>query len=109
MFPLPPGELLQCNQLALCIQPDEGIHLNFQSKVPDTEAVQLKPADLEFHFRDEYGNRPLPESYERLLLDSIHGDASLFMRSDEIERAVGDHGPADRRGGKNGPDHAAPL
>jgi glucose-6-phosphate 1-dehydrogenase len=71
----------------MCIQPDEGIHLRFQSKVPDTEAVQLKPADLEFHYRDYYGDGTLPESYERLLQDAINGDAALFMRSDEIERA----------------------
>jgi glucose-6-phosphate 1-dehydrogenase len=87
MFPLPPGEILQCNRLSLCIQPDEGIHINFQSKVPDTEVVQLRPSDLEFHFKDEYGGKAMPEAYERLLEDSIKGDAALFMRSDEIERA----------------------
>ncbi len=86
MFPLPPGQMLQCNRLAICIQPDEGIHLNFQTKVPD-EAMTLKPADLEFHYRKAYPDRPIPESYERLLLDAINGDAHLFMRSDEIERA----------------------
>jgi glucose-6-phosphate 1-dehydrogenase len=87
MFPLPPGEMLQCNRLALCIQPDEGIHLNFQSKVPDEEKVALHPADLQFHFRDAYPDRPIPESYERLILDAMQGDAALFMRNDEIERA----------------------
>jgi glucose-6-phosphate 1-dehydrogenase len=86
MFPLPAGATLQCNRLALCIQPDEGIHLNFQSKVPDREAMVLRPADLEFHYRDTYGGA-LPEAYERLLHDAMHGDAALFMRSDEIERA----------------------
>jgi glucose-6-phosphate 1-dehydrogenase len=87
MFPLPPGQTLQCNRLSLCIQPDEGIHLNFQSKVPDEEKVTLHPADLQFHFRDAYPDRPIPESYERLLLDAIQGDPALFMRNDEIERA----------------------
>ncbi len=86
MFPLPPGELLQCNRLAICIQPDEGIHLRFQSKVPD-EGMVLKPAELEFHYKNAYPNRPIPDSYERLLLDAMNGDAHLFMRSDEIERA----------------------
>ena len=87
MFPLPPGTTLQCNRLSICVQPDEGIHLNFQSKVPDEENTVLRPAEMEFHYRDTYRDRPIPESYERLLMDAIHGDASLFMRSDEIERA----------------------
>jgi glucose-6-phosphate 1-dehydrogenase len=87
MFPLPPGDVLQCNRLGLYIQPDEGIHLNFQTKVPDTDGVELKPADLVFNYRDAYPDRPIPEAYERLILDAIHGDASLFMRSDSIERA----------------------
>ena len=86
MFPLPPGQTLQCNRLAICIQPDEGIHVNFQTKVPD-EAMALQPSDLEFHYRKAYPDRPIPESYERLLLDAINGEAHLFMRSDEIERA----------------------
>jgi glucose-6-phosphate 1-dehydrogenase len=86
MFPLPPGATLQCNRLSMCIQPDEGIHINFQTKVPD-EAMTLRPADLEFHFKNAYPSRPIPEAYERLLLDAINGDAHLFMRSDEIERA----------------------
>jgi glucose-6-phosphate 1-dehydrogenase len=87
MFPLPPGATLQCNRLAICVQPDEGIHLNFQSKVPDEETLVLAPADMEFHYSKTYGDRPIPEAYERLLVDAINGDASLFMRSDEIERA----------------------
>jgi glucose-6-phosphate 1-dehydrogenase len=87
MFPLPPGATLECNRLAICVQPDEGIHLNFESKVPDEESTVLRPADMEFHYRDTYRDRPIPESYERLLMDAINGDASLFMRSDEIERA----------------------
>jgi glucose-6-phosphate 1-dehydrogenase len=87
MFPLPPGATLECNRLSVCVQPDEGIHLRFQSKVPDEENMALRPADMEFHYRSAYGDRPIPEAYERLLMDAIHGDAALFMRSDEIERA----------------------
>lgn len=86
MFPLPPGQGLQSNRLSICLQPDEGIHLNFQTKVPD-QAMTLRPADLEFHYRTAYPDTPIPEAYERLLLDAINGDAHLFMRSDEIERA----------------------
>jgi glucose-6-phosphate 1-dehydrogenase len=87
MFPLPPGESLQCNRLALCLQPNEGIRLNFQTKVPDRDRVELKPADLAFDYKQAYGGGALPEAYEVLLLDAIQGDAALFMRSDEIERA----------------------
>lgn len=86
MFSLPKDEILQCNRLAICIQPDEGIHLNFQTKVPAEEGVKLRPADLEFHYRSAYPGVELPEAYERLLLDVLTGDAALFMRSDEIER-----------------------
>lgn len=87
MFRLPPGMLLQCNRLGLYVQPDEGIHLNFQTKVPDTDGVQLSPADLVFKYGDAFPDRPIPDAYERLILDAIHGDAALFMRSDNIERA----------------------
>jgi glucose-6-phosphate 1-dehydrogenase len=86
MFPLPPGETLKCNRLTLTIQPNEGIRLEFQSKVPD-EGTALHAADLSFNFRDAYPERAIPEAYERLLLDAMLGDATLFMRSDEIERA----------------------
>jgi glucose-6-phosphate 1-dehydrogenase len=86
MFDLPRDCPVQCNRLGICIQPDEGIHLNFQTKVPD-EGMALRPADLTFHFRDVYADDALPEAYERLLQDAVQGDATLFMRSDEIERA----------------------
>jgi len=86
MFPLPPGTTLQCNRLTLCIQPLEGIRLNFQTKAPDHGMV-LRPADFEFLYRTAYPGVAIPEAYERLLQDALQGDAALFMRSDEIERA----------------------
>jgi glucose-6-phosphate 1-dehydrogenase len=87
MFPLPKDEVLQCNRIKMVIQPNESIHLNFQTKVPDVDGVSLKPRDLIFDYQKAYESQALPEAYERLLLDSIQGDASLFMRADEIERA----------------------
>jgi len=45
------------------------------------------PSDMEFHYRNAYANVKIPEAYERLLQDALNGDASLFMRSDEIERS----------------------
>jgi glucose-6-phosphate 1-dehydrogenase len=86
MFPVPVGKTLECNRLSLCIQPDEGIHLNFQTKVPD-EGMGMRAADLEFHYRDSFPGVALPEAYERLLHDALTGDAALFMDDDEIERA----------------------
>jgi glucose-6-phosphate 1-dehydrogenase len=84
MFPLPPGVSIRRNILALCIQPDEGIHLRFEAKVPDT-VVEMRSVDMEFHYRDGFGGIGIPEAYERLLLDALQGDASLFTRSDGIE------------------------
>jgi glucose-6-phosphate 1-dehydrogenase len=87
-FTMPPDDLLECNQLRLRLQPNEGIRLNFQLKMPDgADGVRLKPADLAFDYDKEFGPGAPPEAYERLLLDTIAGDAALFMRHDEVERA----------------------
>lgn len=86
MFPLPPGEDIPANILSLCIQPDEGIHLRFESKVPGA-GMKMRSVDMEFHYQPTYGAGALPSAYERLLLDVLQGDASLFARSDEIELA----------------------
>jgi glucose-6-phosphate 1-dehydrogenase len=72
------------NRLSICIQPNEGIHLCFLAKVPD-QGLQTHPVDMNFQFRDSFGTHAIPEAYERLLLDALLGDASLFTRSDEIE------------------------
>jgi glucose-6-phosphate 1-dehydrogenase len=87
MFPLPAGHVLECNRITVVIQPNEGIRLNFQTKVPEVDGVDLQPRDLAFDYKQSYANKALPEAYERLLLDAMMGDASLFMRADEIERA----------------------
>lgn len=73
------------NRLLIQIQPAEGIQLLFQTKVPDA-GMQLRMTDLSFRFRDKFA-APMPEAYERLLLDAINGDASLFTRADEVESA----------------------
>ncbi len=85
MFNLPPGNSLTPNMLAFCIQPDEGIHLTFETKVPDS-MQETRSVDMDFHFSESF-DKKLPDAYERLLLDALNGDASLFTRSDEIERA----------------------
>lgn len=86
MFPLPSDVEIEANQLSICIQPDEGIHFTFQAKVPDTTA-DMRPVDMTFHYGDTFGPTAIPEAYERLLLDVLKGDASLFTRADSIELA----------------------
>lgn len=76
------------NMLVLYLQPDEGVHWRFEAKVPDTNS-QLRSVDMEFHYADSFGKTAIPEAYERLLLDTITGDASLFTRADEVETAWG--------------------
>ena len=79
-------ERLTANMLVLYLQPDEGVHWRFEAKVPDTIA-QLRSVDMEFRYADSFGKTAIPEAYERLLLDTISGDASLFTRADEVETA----------------------
>ena len=74
------------NMLVLYLQPDEGVHLRFEAKVPDTVS-KLRSVDMEFHYANSFGKTAIPEAYERLLLDTITGDASLFTRADEVETA----------------------
>jgi glucose-6-phosphate 1-dehydrogenase len=71
------------NSLQICIQPDEGIHLTFNTKLPGA-GMRTQTVDMDFRYDDDFGG-DLPEAYERLLLDTLQGDASLFARSDEIE------------------------
>jgi len=85
MFRLPDAERFTPNMLSLCIQPDDGIHLRIQAKLPDSED-EMQPVDLTFHYRTAF-DTPLPDAYERLLLEAWRGDQSLFTRSDAIEAA----------------------
>jgi glucose-6-phosphate 1-dehydrogenase len=85
MFHLPPGSDFTPNILSLCIQPDEGIHLRFEAKVPGSDQ-EMRSVDMDFHYRSSFDGT-LPDAYERLLLDALAGDASLFTRSDAIEAA----------------------
>ena len=85
MFNLPDEARFRPNILSICIQPDEGIHLRFEAKQPDTEN-QTHSVNMAFHYQDWFDGE-LPEAYEKLLLEAWNGDASLFARSDEIESA----------------------
>jgi glucose-6-phosphate 1-dehydrogenase len=87
MFHLPEGSEITPNILSLCIQPDESIHLRFEAKVPDSDQ-EMRSVEMDFHYRTSFDGA-LPEAYERLLLEALSGDASLFTRSDSIEAAWG--------------------
>jgi glucose-6-phosphate 1-dehydrogenase len=77
--PLPP------NILAIRIQPNEGISMRFQVKVPGP-AMRLEPFQMDFGYLSAFGKGP-PDAYERLVLDAALGDTTLFTRGDEIEAA----------------------
>ena len=70
------------NVLALNIQPDEGITLRFGAKAPGP-INQIEPVSMQFNYEQAFGGDP-PEAYERLLLDCMMGDATLFTRTDEV-------------------------
>jgi len=76
--------LASSNVLTLRIQPQEGISLSFACKRPGMR-IQLAEVNMDFYY--EAFNQRSPEAYERLLLDAMRGDASLFTRSDEVEHA----------------------
>lgn len=73
------------NILSFQIQPDEGIALKISAKPPGPQ-VRVQSVSMEFNYSTSFGQEP-PEAYERLLLDAMRGDATLFTRSDEIEQA----------------------
>ncbi|MCX6081141.1 MAG: glucose-6-phosphate dehydrogenase [Chloroflexi bacterium] len=84
MFHLPSDADFTPNILSLSIQPDEGIHLRFEAKVPDSDQ-DMRSVDMDFLYHSSFNGALLPDAYERLLLEAIEGDASLFTRSDAIE------------------------
>jgi glucose-6-phosphate 1-dehydrogenase len=85
-LPLPREAIrsLEPNTLVVNIQPDEGIEMRFGAKVPNRP--DLRTVSMRFCYRDEFSG-PLPEAYERVLLDALTGDASIFIRADEVEHS----------------------
>lgn len=73
------------NWLVIRIQPDEGISLRMQCKVPGS-SLRIEPVKMDFSYGTSFG-KASPEAYERLLLDAMSGDATLFARRDEVENA----------------------
>src|SRR5438270_2553793 len=78
-------ETNDANVLVIRIQPDEGISLRMQAKMPGT-SFRIEPVKMDFHYGTSFG-KASPEAYERLLLDAMSGDATLFARRDEVEQA----------------------
>src|SRR3954470_1053756 len=78
-------DLDDANVLVIRIQPDEGTSLRMQAKVPGT-SFRVEPVKMDFHYGTSFG-KASPEAYERLLLDAMSGDATLFARRDEVEQA----------------------
>ncbi|MDB6109339.1 MAG: glucose-6-phosphate 1-dehydrogenase [Pedosphaera sp.] len=79
------GNKLDPNALTLRLQPNEGISLRFNGKVPGT-STSVRPVRMSFSYNSEFGAYT-PEAYERLLLEAMAGDATLFIRRDEVEAA----------------------
>jgi glucose-6-phosphate 1-dehydrogenase len=73
------------NRLIISIQPELEISLLFESKTPGLE-MKLTPVEMDFMYKDAYSDA-IPEAYETLLLDVLEGDATLFMRADQVEAA----------------------
>ena len=90
-FKRPPGILfgederfsLTPNLLVIRIQPNEGVTLYLNSKTPGLE-TKLQPIQLSFGYETTFGSNT-PEAYERLILDALNGDGTLFIRGDEAE------------------------
>ena len=76
---------LDQNVLVIRIQPDEGISLRMMAKIPGT-SLRIEPVKMDFHYGTSFG-KASPEAYERLLLDAMSGDPTLFARRDEVEEA----------------------
>jgi glucose-6-phosphate 1-dehydrogenase len=80
-----PTSSFQPNSLVIRLQPDEGLSMNLMAKTPG-DSMRLKQAELELDFREQF-KAPRMEAYERLLLDVLRGQLTLFMRGDELEAA----------------------
>jgi glucose-6-phosphate 1-dehydrogenase len=76
----------QPNRLVIRLQPEEGMRLDMMTKDPGSGGLHLSCTGLDIRFDTAFGTR-FPDAYERLLMDTVRGDATLFMRHDEVEAA----------------------
>jgi glucose-6-phosphate 1-dehydrogenase len=85
VFP-PEAAQMQANRLVIRLQPEEGIRLGMMTKDPGPGGLRLRPTELDVSFEEAFSIR-YPDAYERLLMDTVRGNATLFMRRDEVEAA----------------------
>jgi glucose-6-phosphate 1-dehydrogenase len=78
---------VQANQIVLTVQPDEGVSVSIGAKIPGPR-MRIRPVNMEFRYGTSFLSES-PEAYERLILDAMRGDATLFTRNDEIEALWG--------------------
>jgi glucose-6-phosphate 1-dehydrogenase len=78
---------VQANQIILTVQPDEGVTVSIGAKIPGA-TMRIRPVNMEFHYGTSFVSES-PEAYERLILDAMRGEATLFTRNDEIEALWG--------------------
>ncbi len=95
IFPVEKSEM-QPNKLIIRLQPEEGMRLEMMTKEPGPGGLRLRPTGLDISFEKTFAVR-YPDAYERLLMDTVRGNATLFMRRDEVE-AAWSLGGADHRG-----------
>ena len=74
---------VQPNQIILAMQPNEGVSISLGAKIPGTR-MRIRPVNMEFLYGTSFLSQS-PEAYERLILDAMRGDATLFTRDDEVE------------------------
>jgi glucose-6-phosphate 1-dehydrogenase len=85
VFP-PEAAQMQPNRLIIRLQPEEGIRLGMMTKDPGPGGLRLLPTELDVSFEKAFSIH-YPDAYERLLMDTVRGNATLFMRRDEVEAA----------------------
>jgi glucose-6-phosphate 1-dehydrogenase len=85
IFPPEVGDW-QPNRLIIRLQPEEGMRLEMMTKDPGPGGMRLSPTGLDIRFEKTFGMR-FPDAYERLLMDAVRGNPTLFMRHDEVEAA----------------------
>ena len=102
MFPGSEGAQ-EPNRLVIQLQPDEGMRLHMTAKEPGPGGIRLRPVSLNLSYAETFERRS-PDAYERLLMDVVRGNPTLFMRRDEVEAAWAWVGPILERWSR--PDHA---
>jgi len=78
-------QMLAPNQIVINVQPDEGIHIRFEGKVPGVE-MDVRSVNMHFNYVEQFHGKP-PQAYAKMLLDAVNGDQTLFKHREEIEHA----------------------